>query len=428
MSRRALKPEFVLRRVGTGSAVDPYTSRTCGRFLLLPANSEGTMGIEQIGVIGAGVMGSEIAQVAAAAGCSVVMVDIDDAAVARGMGHIRAIGDRRVARGRMTEDDAQAIAARVSTAITVDAVGDCDLVIEAGPELLDLKLDLWRAIDAAAPARALLASNTSGLSITTLARATRRPDQVMGLHFFNPASVMRLVEVIRGGDTSEATLAAGVALAERLGKAPVRVTECPGFLVNRILVRALAEAYRHADELGADRGSVDTAVVELGPAPMGPFALGDLIGLDTTLHVQGDLVAAYGDRFAAGTSLATQVGAGRLGQKSGAGFVAGSDPGVADRHGPAVAERYYLGAFDEACRCLEDGIAALPDIDLAMQLGTGWSNGPFASADARGLATVAADLERLAAASGERFAPRPPLRERLAGGTLFTPTTTEAPQ
>ena len=385
------------------------------------------MGIERIGVIGAGVMGSEIAQVAAAAGCATVMVDIDDAAVVRGMAHIRAIGERRVARGRLTQEQADEIIGRVDGSVSLDALRDCDLIIEAGPEVLDLKLDLWRAIDAVAKPSALLASNTSGLSITALARVTRRPERVMGLHFFNPASVMRLVEVIRGADSADATIDAGAEFAARVGKAPVRVMECPGFLVNRILVRALAEAYRHTDDLGADRTSVDVAVVAAGPAPMGPFALGDLIGLDTTLHVQRDLQTAYDDRFAAGTSLAAQVEAGRLGQKSGAGFVTGGEPGTGDEHGAAVADRYYSGAFDEACRCLEEGIAALPDIDVAMQLGTGWGMGPFAWADSRGLAPLADDLTRLAASAGDRFAPRAPLTARVATHDTFTHTDTEDP-
>ena len=377
------------------------------------------MGFESIGVIGAGVMGSEIAQVAAAAGCEVVLVDIDDAAVARGIEHIRSIGARRVDRGRMSAEDAEAILSRVRGAIDIAEIGGCDVIVEVAPEILDLKRDLWRRIDAAAKPGAILASNTSGLSITTLARETARPAHVLGLHFFNPASVMRLVEVIRGEDSADEVVDEGVAVATRLGKVPVRVVECPGFLVNRILVRALGEAYRHADELGADRPTADAAVVALGPAPMGPFALGDLIGLDTALHVQRDLQAAYGDRFAAGTSLADQVAGNRLGQKSGAGFVTGVAPGAPDDLGPAIAERYYLGALDEACRCLEEAVAALPDIDVAMQLGAGWSDGPLACADAEGLPAVAARLEALAADTGERFTPREPLATRAAAGRTF---------
>lgn len=377
------------------------------------------MSIERIGVVGAGVMGSEIAQVASAAGCAVAMIDVDDAAVTRGLAHVRSIGDRRVARGRMSPGEADAILARIAGATDLAAIGSCDLVIEAGPEVLELKRELWRAIDAAAQPSALLASNTSGLSITALARETTRPDRVMGLHFFNPASVMRLVEVIRGAETTDATIAAGMDVAARLGKVPVRVVECPGFLVNRILVRALSEAYLLAEELDADRGSVDHAVVESGPAPMGPFALGDLIGLDTTLHVQRDLEAAYGERFGAGAALSAQVAAGRLGAKSGAGFVTGVEPGVQDAHGPQVAARYYLAAFDEACRCLEDGVAALTDIDTAMVLGTGWSVGPLAWADERGLAEVAGALRDLPDGARARFAPREPLTTRLAADTTF---------
>lgn len=377
------------------------------------------MGFESVGVIGAGVMGSEIAQVAASAGCDVVLVDIDDAAVARGTAHIRSIGSRRVDRGRMEPAEAEAILARVHGATDLAAIGECDVIIEVAPEILELKRDLWRRIDAAAAPSAVLASNTSGLSITTLARETTRPERVLGLHFFNPASVMRLVEVIRGEDSSDAVVAEGVAIAKHLGKVPVEVVECPGFLVNRILVRALGEAYAHADEIGADRATADTAVVDAGPAPMGPFALGDLIGLDTTLHVQRDLNAAYGERFTAGTSLAAEVAAGRLGQKSGAGFVTGVDGGPADELGPAIAERYYLGALDEACRCLEEGIAALPDIDVAMQLGAGWTAGPFAWADGGGLAAVSRRLDTLADVAGERFAPREPLTSRASAGRTF---------
>lgn len=377
------------------------------------------MGFESIGVIGAGVMGSEIAQVAAAAGCEVVLVDVDDDAVTRGIEHIRAIGTRRVDRGRMAPTEAEAILARIHRATDLAAIGACDVIIEVAPEVLELKRELWRRIDAAAAPSAVLASNTSGLSITTLARETSRPERVLGLHFFNPASVMRLVEVIRGEDSADTVVEEGVALATQLGKVPVRVVECPGFLVNRILVRALSEAYARADELGADRASADLAVVEGGPAPMGPFALGDLIGLDTTLHVQRDLETAYGVRFAAGPSLAAEVAAGRLGQKSGTGFVTGAAPGRADEHGPAIAERYYLGALDEACRCLEEGIGALTDIDVAMRLGAGWSTGPLAWADGEGLPEVSRRLDTLAAGAGHRFTPREPLTSRATGGRKF---------
>ncbi len=334
--------------------------------------------IRRMAVLGAGVMGSEIAQTAAAGGVEVVLLDSDPAALERGVAHVAKICERRVQRGRMSAEDAQAILARVSPTVDADDLHDCDLAIEAVPEILDVKREVFRHLDSALPAGALLASNTSGLSISALAAETSRPELVVGLHFFNPASVMKLVEVIRGTTTSEATMAAAEELARGLGKVPVRVRECPGFLVNRILVRALAEAYRHAAELHADLAAADRAVVEDGPAPMGAFALGDLIGLDTLGHIQRDLEEAYGERFADGGEIGRRVDAGRLGKKSGAGFYDGDAPEAApDAAGREVAARYYAGALDEARRCVEEKIAAAGDVDAAMRYGCGWETGPL---------------------------------------------------
>ena len=339
-------------------------------------------------VLGAGVMGSEIAQTAAAGGVEVVLLDSDPAALERGLAHVATIGERRVQRGRMSAEDAQAVLGRISPTVDDAELADCDLAIEAVPEILDVKREVFRRLDSALPGGALLASNTSGLSITALAAETSRPELVVGLHFFNPASVMKLVEVIRGGTTSEATMIAAEELARALGKVPVRVRECPGFLVNRILVRALAEAYRHAADLGADLAAADRAVVEDGPAPMGPFALGDLIGLDTLGHIQRDLEEAYGERFGDGGEIARRVDAGRLGTKSGAGFYDGDAPeAAADAAGREVAARYYAGALDEAQRCVEEEIAAPDDVDVAMRHGCGWETGPLEWGRSTGLSS-----------------------------------------
>jgi 3-hydroxybutyryl-CoA dehydrogenase len=333
----------------------------------------------RIGVVGAGVMGSEIAQVAAAAGLHVTLRDVDAAAIGRGLDHVRDIGERRVARGRLAPEEADAILARISAAEDDAALADCDVIIEATTEVMQVKRDVFARLDAVARDDAILASNTSGLSITQMGRSTGRPERVLGLHFFNPASVMRLVEVIPGADTSDEATRTAMDLVARIGKTPVRVAECPGFLVNRIVIRALAEAYRRASETGADRIAADAAVVEEGPAPMGPFALGDLIGLDTLLHVQRDLEEAYGERFAAGPELAALVAEGRLGAKTGAGFLDGSPPGgSADAAGREIAERYYRGAVDEAARCVAEGVASPDDTDLAVTLGGGWEQGPLA--------------------------------------------------
>jgi 3-hydroxyacyl-CoA dehydrogenase len=342
--------------------------------------------IGRVAVVGAGVMGSEIAQATAAAGVEVVMLDADAAALERGVAHVASIGERRVARGRMTEAEAQATLARVTATGDGGALAACDLAIEAVPEVMEIKREVFRRLDAALPPGALLASNTSGLPITELGRETGRPERVLGLHFFNPASVMRLVEVVQGADTGDEALAAGEEFARALGKAPVRVRECPGFLVNRVLCRALAAAYRGAAEIGAERAPSDRAVVDEGPAPMGPFALGDLIGLDTLEHIRAHLEEAYGDRFDDGGAVAAEVAAGRLGSKSGAGFYEGAAPeAAANEAGRAVAERYYAGALDEARRCADERIAARDDIDLAMREGCGWSEGPLAWAQERGL-------------------------------------------
>ncbi len=332
----------------------------------------------RVGVLGAGLMGSEIAQVVAAAGIEVVLLDTDAAALDRGVAHVRAIGERRVARGRMTAGEVEAMLSLVRATRDDADLGACDLAIEAVPEILEVKREVFRRLDAVLPPAALLASNTSGLSISALAGETSRPELVLGLHFFNPASVMRLVEIIQGERTSESTVAAGDEFARAVGKTPVRVRECPGFLVNRVLVRAMFEAYREQARVGGERAAADRAVVDGGPAPMGPFALGDLVGLDTLEHIGGDLRAAYGDRFDDAGQTAEQVAAGRLGAKSGAGFYEGAAPEAsADDAGRAVAAAYYGGAVDEAERSRAEGIAAEADIDLAMRLGCGWSEGPL---------------------------------------------------
>ena len=344
----------------------------------------GGVGIERLGIVGAGLMGAEIARVAAGAGLAVVLRDVDDGRVAAGMERPRAIGARRVDRGRMTPDEADALLRRATPTVALEPLAGCDLVLEAVTEVLEVKLEIAADLGALLAPGALIASNTSGLSITAIGRATGRPDRVLGLHFFNPASVMRLVEVVRGQDTSDATLEAGDALAERLGKTPVRVRECPGFLVSRMLVRAMAQAHRVAAREGAGPAAVDAAVVASGPAPMGPFALGDLVGLDTLDHVRRGLAEAYGGRFDDGGLVARRVAAGRLGRKSGAGFLAGAPeeaPGEPDEAARAAARAYYEGAPDEARRCVEEGIVAGPeDVDLGMVLGAGWSEGPIAQA------------------------------------------------
>jgi 3-hydroxyacyl-CoA dehydrogenase len=341
-----------------------------------------------LGVVGAGVMGSEIAFLGAAAGDHVVVVDTDPDALAAGLERACAIARRRVAKERLTPDEAAAIEARISGAGDLAALADCDAVIEAVSERMEVKLAVFGALGEHVRSDALVASNTSGLSISDLGRASGRPESVVGMHFFNPASVMPLVEVIRGAETSEGTVDRAMALATRYGKTPVRVSECPGFLVNRVLVRAMVESFRAAEQVGVASSAADAAVVESGPAPMGPFALGNLVGLDTLLSIATHLQESYGDRFAPGERLPALVAAGRLGAKSGEGFDVDPEAPALE---PAslVADRYYLAALDEAAACAREGIAARADVDLAMELGAGWESGPLAWARSQGIAESA---------------------------------------
>jgi 3-hydroxyacyl-CoA dehydrogenase len=193
---------------------------------------------------------------------------------------------------------------------------------------------------------------------------------------------MRLVEVVQGADTADATVARGEEFASAVGKTPVRVRECPGFLVNRILLRAMASAYAATPETEGARAATDRAVAELGPAPMGPFALGDLIGLDTLEHIRADLERAYGDRYGDKGHTALPVSEGRLGTKTGGGFFANGAPkATVDAAAEAAMTTYYESAADEAARCLDEGIAERDDIDVAMQLGCGWEFGPLKWSD-----------------------------------------------
>ena len=340
--------------------------------------------IQRVAVIGAGIMGSEIAQACAAGGKDVVLFDTIPAALEKGTAHVGKICERRVARGRMTQEEADAIVARVRPTGADEDLANVELAIEAVPEIMDIKKSVFDRLEKNLPAGAVMASNTSGLSISEMAAVTSRPGSVVGLHFFNPASVMKLVEVVKGKTTDSATVEAMVEFASSLGKNPVRVQECAGFLVNRALVRAMVEAYRAARESGADPAAVDAAVVAGGPSPMGPFALGDMIGLDTMSHLQKVLRAASDERYDDGGALAEQVDAGRLGAKTGAGFYEGPAPkGEPDDAGRRVADRYYQSMLDEVRRSIDEGIAAEKDVDPAICDGCGWSEGPLAWAASR---------------------------------------------
>jgi 3-hydroxyacyl-CoA dehydrogenase len=286
------------------------------------------MFVFRAGVVGAGVMGGEIAQVIASADVPVVLKDVDQKFVDAGLQKAREVTEGQVARlakkGKVTEEQAGEQIERTLSLITgttsYDAFGDVDFVIEAVPEKMEIKHAVFADLDAATPGHAILASNTSGLSITEIADVTQRPDKVVGFHFFWPASYMRLVEVIEGDDTSPETAQAAANFAQAIRKTAVRCGECPGFVVNRILVSTASEIWRYQDETGVDVVALDAFIAERAQMPMGPFRVADMSGLDTVVKVARDLRDAYGERMYVHSGMEQKVAAGELGAKTGKGF------------------------------------------------------------------------------------------------------------
>jgi 3-hydroxyacyl-CoA dehydrogenase len=271
-------------------------------------------------VVGAGTMGGEIAQVIASADIPVVLKDVDQKFVDLGLEKARSLWQGRVDAGKMEAAELERKLALISGTTEYVAFGDVDFVIEAVPERMDIKQAVFSELDEVTPGHAILSSNTSALSITEMGEVTSRPDKVVGFHFFFPASVMRLIEVIEGEDTSPETALAATNFAQAIKKMPIRCGEAPGFVVNRILNSSVSEVWRVQEETGADPKEIDKIVAESKAAPMGPFFLTDLVGLDTTLHVAEHLREAYGDRFFVHKQMQDLVGAGDLGAKTGKGF------------------------------------------------------------------------------------------------------------
>ncbi len=279
------------------------------------------MGIEKIAVLGAGQMGNGIAQVAACAGYSVVMIDIKQEYVEAGMAAIEKSLARLVAKERMTQTDADEALALVSVSTEKSAAADADLVVEAIPEIPELKFSVFAELDAICKPEAILASNTSSISINEIAAATKRPDKVIGMHFMNPVAIMRLVEIINGSETSEAVTAAVVEASERMGKTALACNDSPGFVSNRILCPMINEAILTLQEGVAEPEAID-GIMKLGMNhPIGPLALADLIGNDTVLHIMNVLHEGLGDdKYAPAPLLIQMVEEGKLGRKSGSGF------------------------------------------------------------------------------------------------------------
>ena len=279
------------------------------------------MSIQKIAVLGAGQMGNGITQVAACAGFDVTMLDIKQEYVDRGISSIEKSLAKLVSKERMTQQDADAARARISSGIDRSVCSDCDLVIEAVPEILSLKIEIFKELDQLCKPDCILASNTSSISITEIAAATNRPDKVIGMHFMNPVPIMKLVEIINGKDTSEQTNTAVIQASEQMGKTALSCNDSPGFVSNRILCPMLNEAILTFQEGVAQPEAID-GIMKLGMNhPIGPLALSDLIGLDTLLHIMNVLHEGMGsDKYAPAPLLIQMVEEGKLGRKTGQGF------------------------------------------------------------------------------------------------------------
>ena len=410
-------------------AAPPASDRNAGR--------ENGAAVPRTAVIGAGVMGSGIAQWISSRGGRVILRDIDSGRVAAGMGNIAGLYAAGLRQRAFTEREARAGRERVSPAPAEVPLRNVDIVIEAALEKMDVKKTIFRKLDDLTREDAILATNTSALSITELAASTAHPSRVIGLHFFNPVHKMQLVEIVTGHVTAPDVTQRALRFVQQMGKVPVLVKDSPGFLVNRILMPYLIEA-GVLFWAGANVRDIDAAMRDFG-MPMGPLRLIDEIGADVALDVAGTLAAAFPNRLHVPDVLPAMVSAGLLGRKAGKGFYRYGKTGVAKANKdaanlrpprlsrpPARGEletRMVLLMVNEAARCMEEGVVETPgDVDLAMVMGTGFApflGGPLRYADSMGTVKVAQELTRLASEAGPHFTPCSRLRDMGKSGKCF---------
>lgn len=379
--------------------------------------------IKKAGVAGAGAMGSGIAQLLAMAGCEVTLIDVSDEFLQKGMEKMKWSLDKFVEKKRIRREDADAALARVSVTTSYEQAGkNIDLAIEVVPENIELKKKVFATLDSFAPSNAILASNTSALSITEMGKATKRPDKVAGMHFFNPPQLMTLVEVIKGDNTSQETVATLAELARKLGKTPVIVRkDVRGFIVNRVLGAVFNEAFWAYNRGEATKEGIDASIKYTGGFPMGWFELADFIGIDISYDVGEILYQAYGERFKPCSELIDPlIKEKRYGQKTGLGFYdwAKGRPRIPfnllDEYD---VERTWAVAVNEASWLIHDDAANPEDIDTGMKLGTFWPSGPCEHADRIGIDFLLDKLKNLYAKyKMEIYKPCPVLENYITKG------------
>jgi 3-hydroxybutyryl-CoA dehydrogenase len=389
--------------------------------------------VERVGVVGAGTMGSGIAQIACLGGYEARLHDPIPDALDAGMERMRAALSKGAERGRWSEADAEAASVRLNAAPSLDDLAGCDLVVEAAPEDLELKRELFAALAEACGAEAILATNTSSLPVTEIAAGVPNPERVVGMHFFNPPALMKLVEVVATADSAESALAATAEVGRRMGRTPIRAKDSPGFIANRLARPFTLESLRILGDGVADTATIDRVCRVGGGFRMGPFELIDLIGVDVNLSVARSFYAQGGEpeRWRPSPIQEGLVEEGRLGRKSGHGFyeydegptrkpdpelgIAAPtlDPAELAKIDAAAAEilpRLIAQIANEAAFALEEKAGSPADMDTAMRLGFNWPLGPLEFADLIGADRAVSLLESLEHSHGEAYRPAPQLR------------------
>jgi 3-hydroxybutyryl-CoA dehydrogenase len=392
-------------------------------------------GVERVGVVGAGTMGAGIAQIAALGGYETRLHDPASAALEAGVEQLRRALAKGVEKGRWSEPDAEAASARVGAATSLDDLGECDLVIEAAPEDLELKRELFAALADTCGPETILASNTSSLPVTAIASEIPYVDRVVGMHFFNPPALMKLVEVVATASSSEAALETTTEAGRRMGRTPIRAKDSPGFIANRLARPFSLESLRILAEGFADAKTIDRVCRLGGGFRMGPFELIDLIGLDVNLSVARSFYSQGGEpeRWRPSPIQEALVAEGRLGRKSGRGFYEygqgphrGVDPDLGieaptldpaelakiDPAAEAILPRLFAQIANEAAFALEEKVGAPEDMDTAMRLGFNWPRGPLELTELIGPERAASLLDELRTRQGDAYLPAPTLGPR----------------